>query len=263
MKLLFTLFLIIFTMIYVPGKMVMAETWIENFNGDTLENWKEYDEHFGKGIWAPETVWKTKDGMLDVWIDPPPTPGIFEIFPLEFVGFPVKANELNVKVKIHQEKNDSFDDIGILIGQHSEHDEGNDVISHTFHFLNGSFIPLNKTPFRNGVIQTPPLHSFDILEIAHQVDSKHLPLDEMEVSFKNGHFKFLSQNNLLTEFKVPQMTTIDCLGVIAYVERGGGHIGRFALDNFVISGPNVPAHGSLNVRPKDKAAVLWGELKRQ
>ena len=260
MKARFTLFLIIIALICVPGQMLSAATWVENFNGDNLDAWKEYDEHFGKGIWAPETVWKTKDGMLDVWIDPPPSPGIFEIFPLEFVGFPIKTNKLNVKVKIPKEKNDSFDDIGILIGQH---DEGNDVISHTFHFLNGSFIPLNKTPFRNGVIQTPPLHSFDILEIAHQVNSDHLPLDEMEISFNNGHFKFLSKNILLTEFRVPQMTTIDCLGVIAYVKRGAGHIGRFALDNYIISGPNVPAHGSLNVHAKGKAAVLWGELKRQ
>ena len=253
MKVLFTLFLIIFSMICIPGKMIMAETWIENFNGDNLENWKEYDEHFGTGIWAPKTVWQAKKGKLDVWIDPPPSPGIFEIFPIEFVGFPIKANELNVKVKILEETN--HDNIGILIGQH---DERNGVISHTFHFLNDSFIALNKTPFRNGIIQTPPLHSFDILEIAHQVDSGHLPLDEMEISFNNGHFKFLSQKNLLTEFKVPQMTTVDCLGIIAYVMRGAGHIGTFALDDFVISSPNF-----LNVRPKGKTAVLWGELKHK
>ena len=260
MKVLFTLFLII-TLVCVQIQMVSAGTWVENFNGDNLDSWKLYEEHFAKGIWGPdENIWKTKDGMLDVYIDPPPTPGIFEIFPLEFVGFPIKANELNVKVKIFQKNHINLDNIGILFGQH---DERNSVISHTFHFLNGSFIPFNRSPFRNGVIQTPPLHSFDIQEIAHQVDSAHFPLDEMEISFNNGHFKFLSKNNLLTEFKVPQMTTIDCLGLIAYVERGAGHVGRFAIDDFVITGPNVPAHSSLDVQPKDKAAVLWGELKRQ
>ena len=255
MKGLFTLFLIIIiTFLCVKVQTGSSETWVENFNGGNLDSWKEYDEHFGTGVWAPKTVWKTKTGMLDVWIDPPPSPGIFEIFPLEFVGFPINAKELNVKVKIFEINKNNIDNIGILIGQH---DERNGVISHTFHFLNGSFIALNKTPFRNGVIQTPPLHSFDILEIAHQVDSEHFPLEEMEISFDNGHFKFISQDNLLTEFRVPQMTTIDCLGVIAYVERGAGHIGRFALDDFVISSPNF-----LNVRSKDKAAVLWGELKR-
>lgn len=261
MKVFFTLILII-TVVCVQIQMVFAATWIENFNGNNLDSWKVYEEHFDKGIWGPdENRWKTKDGMLDVYIDPPPTPGIFAIFPIEFVGFPINVNELNVKVDIiEKNKKVGLDNIGILIGQHTEN---NGVISHTFHFLNGSFIALNKTPFRNGVIQTPPLHSFDILEIAHQVDSAHFPLEEMEISFNNGHFKFSSQNNLLTEFKVPQMTTIDCLGLIAYVERGAGHVGRFALDNFVISGPDIPDHGSQNVLPKGKATVVWGELKRK
>ena len=251
----YILFLIIITLLSVLGQMISAETWIENFNGNNLDSWKEYDEHFETGDRAPKTTWQTKNGRLDVWIDPPPTPGIFERFPLEFVGFPVETKRLNVKVKIIDAQ---IDIIGIIIGQYTER---RNLIYDTFHFLNRSFLPINKTPFRNGVIQTP--NRFEIEQIAHQVNSEHLPLDEMEVSFDNGRFKFLSQNNLLTEFKVPEMTTIDCIGLIAYVERGLGHIGTFLLDDFVISGPNVPAHGSLDVRPKDKAAVLWGELKRQ
>ncbi|RKU15753.1 hypothetical protein C6501_06215 [Candidatus Poribacteria bacterium] len=248
-----TLFLIICALIIVQGQMVSAETWVENFSDDNLDSWKEYDEHHDGGIWAPKKViWQTKNGKLDVWIDPPPTPGIFEIFPLEFVGFPIMAKELNVKVKILET---SRFGIGILIGQY---DERGGVIGDTFHFLNSSFIPLNKTPFRNGVIQTPPLHTFEITEIAHQVDSDHLPLEEMEISFNNGHFKFLSKDDLLTEFKCPQMTKINCIGIIAYVERGAGAIGEFVLDDFILSAPTF-----YDVSPKSKAAVLWGELKRQ
>lgn len=252
MNRLHTLFLIICALIIVQGQIVNAETWIENFSGDNLDSWKEYDEHHDGGIWAPKKViWQTKNGKLDVWIDPPPTPGIFEEFPLEFVGFPIMATELNVKVKILE----ANDNIGILIGQY---DKRGDVINHTFHFLNGSFIPLNRTPFRNGVIQTPPLHTFEITEIAHQVNSDHLPLKEMEISFNNGHFKFLSKGDLLTEFMCPQMTKIDCIGIIAYVERGLGHIGTFVLDDFILSAPTF-----YDVRSKDKAAVVWGELKRR
>ena len=247
-----TLFLIICALIIVQGQMVNAKTWVENFSSN-LDSWKEYDDHFGGGIWAPKTVWQTKNGKLDVWIDPPPSPGIFEIFPLEFVGFPIMAKELNVKVKILEAT--KHDNIGILIGQHSER---GDVTGDTFHFLNRSFIALNKTPFRNGVIQTPTPLKFDITEITHQVDSEHFPLEEMEIAFDNGHFKFLSKGDLLTEFKCPQMRTIDCIGIIAYVLRGAGAIGEFVLDDFEISGPTF-----YDVRPKGKAAVLWGELKRQ
>ena len=262
MNRLYRLFLILCMLLFLQGQMVFAETWIENFSNN-LDSWKEYDDHFDGGIWAPKKViWQTKNGKLDVWIDPPPTPGIFEKFPIEFVGFPIMAKELNVKVKILQTNLDriGIDRIGILIGQH---DERGGVIGDTFHFLNSSFIALNKTPFRNGVIQTPPLHTFEITEIAHQVNSDHFPLEEMEISFNNGHFKFLSKGDLLTEFKCPQMTKIDCVGIIAYVERGAGVIGEFVLDDFVITGPNVPAQGLTNVRPKGKTAVLWGELKHQ
>ena len=252
MKRLDILILIICALIIVQGQMVSAETWVENFNGNNLDSWKEYDDHFAGGIWAPKKViWQTKKGKLDVWIEPPPTPGIFEEFPLEFVGFPIMAKELNIKVNILET---SRFGIGILIGQH---DERGGVIDHTFHFLNSSFIALNKTPFRNGVIQTPPLHTFEITEIAQQVPSEHLPLEEMEISFSNGHFKFLSKGDLLTEFKCPQMTKIDCIGIIAYVERGAGAIGEFVLDDFEISAPIF-----YDVSPKSKAAVLWGELKR-
>lgn len=239
----------------IQVQIVSAGTWIENFNGENLDSWIEHDEHFETGERAPKTIWQTKNGRLDVWIDPPPTPGIFERFPLEFTGFPVNAKELNVKVEILESSRDS---IGIIMGQYTVRGT---VMGLTFHFLSRSTIPLNNTPFKNGVIQTPVV--FDIEQIANQVDSEHLPLDELEISFNNGHFMFMSGDILLTEFNVPQLTNINCIGLIAYVERGAGHIGTFMLDNFVISGPNVPNHGSLNVRPKGKAAVLWGELKRQ
>ena len=252
MKKLDTLFLIFCVLTFATVQVVSADTWVENFSNN-LDSWKEYDAHFERGIRAPKTIWKTKNERLDVSIDPPPPPGIFEIFPLEFVGFPIMAKELNVKVKILEATN--HDNIGILIGQHAER---GDVIGDTFHFLNRSFIALNKTPFRNGVIQTPSPHTFEIMEIAHQVDSEHLPLEEMEISFNNGHFKFLSKGDLLTEFKCPQMTKIDCIGIIAYIERGAGTIGEFVLDDFEISAPTF-----YDVSPKSKAAVLWGELKHR
>lgn len=242
-----TLFLIICALIIIQGQMVSAEIWIENFNGNNLDSWKEYDNHFGKGIWAPKTVWRTKGGKLDVWIDPPPSPAPNE-FPLEFIGFPIKVKELNVKVKIlHKTRNDN---IGIIMGQYTA--KGG-VMGHTFKFLD--------RPFIDGQIQTP--HNFEIVQIDNEFDEPKLPLDELEISFNNGHFKFLSKGDLINELKVPELTTIDCIGIIAYVERGLGHIGTFVLDDFVISGSTVPAHGTLDVRAKDKTTVLWGELKQK
>ena len=91
-------------------------------------------------------------------------------------------------------------------------------------------------PFIDGQIQTP--RNFEILQIANEFDEPKLPLEEIEISFNNGHFKFLSKGDLINKLKVPDLITIDCIGIIAYVGRGAGHIGTFVLDNFVISGPH-------------------------
>ena len=111
----FALFLILCILIFVAGQMVSAETWVENFSDKNLDSWKTVEDHFETGIRAPKAIWQTKNGSLDVWIDPPPTPGIFEYFPLEFIGFPIKAKDLNVKVKILATTRN--DNIGIIMVQ--------------------------------------------------------------------------------------------------------------------------------------------------
>ncbi len=241
MNRLYTLFLILCMLLFIQGQMVLAETWIENFSNN-LDSWKEYDDHFDGGIWAPKTVWESKNGTLDVWIDPPPTPGIYERFPLEFIGFPIKTKELNVKVKIVEATKAS---VGILIGQY---DARGGIFSQTIKFLH--------LPFFGYAIRRSP--RFDMVQVANKVEKPPFPLEDIEISFNEGHFKFISERQLLIEFDVPQLTTIDCLGIIAYVERGAGVIGEFVLDDFEISAPTF-----YDVRPKGKAAVLWGELKHR
>lgn len=241
MNRLHTLFLIICALIIIQGQIVNAETWIENFSNN-LDSWKEYDDHFDGGIWAPKTIWEAKGGRLDVWIDPPPTPGIYERFPLEFIGFPIKAKELNVKVKILEATSAS---VGILIGQY---DDRGSVLNQTIKFLH--------RPFFGFAIRRSP--RIDMAEVANKVDKPPFPLKDIEISFEHGHFKFFSERKLLIEFDVPQLPIIDCIGIIAYVERGAGVIGEFVLDDFEISAPTF-----YDVSPKSKAAVLWGELKRQ
>ena len=238
----FVRLLILFMLIFATGRVVSAKTWIENFSKKSLDSWKEYDDHFDKGIWAPKTIWESKNGHLDVWIDPPPTPGIYERFPLEFIGFPIKTKELNVKIKILEASKAS---VGVLIGQY---DSDGDVLSRTIKFLH--------LPFFGGAIRRSPRH--DMVHVANKVDNPPFPLEDIEISFYEGHFKFLSGRKLLIEFDIPQLPIIDCIGIIAYVERGAGVIGEFVLDDFEISAPIF-----YDAHPKDKAAVLWGKLKQQ
>ena len=71
----------------------------------------------------------------------------------------------------------------------------------------------------------------------------------------------MSEGKRILEFDEPHLPTIDCLGLIIYTHQV--RLASLQVDDFIISGPNVPAHGTLNVRPKGKATVLWGELKQQ
>ena len=88
MNRLYILFFIFCILIFAILQVVSAETWVENFSDDNLDSWEEYDDHFDGGIWAPKKViWQTKNGKLDGWIDPPPTPGIFEEFRLNLLVF--------------------------------------------------------------------------------------------------------------------------------------------------------------------------------
>ena len=241
MNRLYTLFLILCLLICATVQIVSAETWVENFSKNNLDSWKEYDEHFAGGIWAPKTIWESKNGHLDVWIDPPPTPGIYEKFPFEFIGFPIKTKELNVKVKIIEASKAS---VGILIGQY---DDRGSVLNRTIKFLH--------LPFFGYAIRRSPRLS--MAQVANKVDKPPFPLEDIEISFNQGHFKFFSERQLLIEFDVPQLPIINCIGIIAYVERGAGVIGEFVLDDFEISAPTF-----YDVRPKGKSAVVWGELKR-
>ncbi len=234
-----TLFLISSMLIFGTIQGVFSESWHEDFSIKGLHSWKIHDEFVG------EFIWQTKDDQLDVWIDPFPGVGIFQIFPLEFMGFPIDATEFNVKVSILEARGGS---IGIFVGQC---DDG-DVYNRTIKFLHTLFL---RTIIRRGadIDQLPPL------VIANNVP---LPLKEIEVSFKEGHFSFFSQRILITEFQVMELRDVDCIGIIAYVYKGAGAVGDFVLDDFIISGPDVPVFKDLSVRAVGKAAVLWGELKR-
>ncbi len=235
------LFLISSVLIFAAVQGVFSETWVEDFSTKRLNSWKIHEHVLIGAI----SIWQPKDDHLDVWIDPAAAPGIFRIFPLEFIGFPIKVGELNVKVSILEASGGS---IGIFIGQY---DDRGDIFNKTIKFLHTFLL---NTLIRVGAdIQLPPVNN---------VGNVVFPLKEIEISFSKGHFTFLSQRNLIVEFQVPELREIDCIGLIAYVGAGANAFGDFVLDDFIISGPDVPVFRDLSVRPAGKAAVLWGELKR-
>lgn len=229
MKALFTLFLII-TLLCVSGQMLTAETWVENFNEDNLDNWKGH----GERNWH---TWQVHDGKLNFQYNKPLGPLIFLYRAIiSFTGFPLQEKQLRVKLTILETLNTR---VGIFIGQFEN--------QRTYKFY-------HNNRWLNDFLQVPdgiPNRKPDVV---------YDDLKEIEIVFDNGHFELLSEQKLILEFREPNLPHIDYIGIISYTDQK-----RFAnilVDNFTISGPNVPAHGSLNVRSKGKAAVLWGELKQ-
>ena len=243
MKRLFSLCIILYILLSIAITSADAKTWVEDFNTASLNAWKKHD---------PEnrSTWQPKDGHLDVWAQAPPPPGAPDRYVLEFTGFRFNAQKLNVKVRILEARNAG---VGILIGQYDGHGS---ITERTIAFLHESVFGVTRKP-----------EDFELIKKEKNDDPTPLPLESMEVSFENGDFEVWTKRNFrrkfIIKYHVPQLPTINCIGLISLVGRGPGVVAHFVLDNFVISGPNVPEHGVLNVQPKGKAAVVWGTLKQQ
>ncbi len=247
MKRTFSLYLILCILIFASVKAADAKTWVEDFNTKSLDSWTKHD-FWNRGTWQP------KDGRLDVWIQPHPPPGKPLIYALEFTGFHFEVEKLNAKVKILECRNAA---VGIFIGQY---DGQGDKLIGTFAFLHEHIWNLIT------VIPDPdPIARlfFRTLKKPNRENLISASPGVIEISFNKGNLEIFVKGKSILKHQVPQLPTINCIGILSVVSRGRGVVAHIVLDDFAISGPTVPAHGTLDVRAKGKAAVLWGELKRR
>lgn len=232
------LFLCLLSFIYIDA--ADGGTWVEDFNNASFKSWIKHDRD-NRSTWMP------KEGHLDVWVQPPPPPGVYDIYTLAFDGFEFDAETLDVQLKIVEAHNAS---VGILIGQY---DGDGYLYERTVVFLHTATI--------GGVIFKPK--EFDLIKEQIADDPIPAPLKAIEISFNKGDFEVFTKRKYIGTYRVPQLKTVNFVGLISIVGLGRGVIAHFVLDDFIVSGPTVPAHGTLNVRAKDKAAVVWGELKQR
>ena len=233
-----TLFLCLILFVYIVD--ADAGVWVEDFNDASFKSWIKHDKDNG-------STWMPKDGHLDVWVQPPPPPGIYEEYTLAFDGFQFDTETLDVQLKIIEAHNAS---VGILIGQY---DGIGYLYDRTVAFLHESTV--------GGVIFKPK--EFDIIREEEADVPIPAPLKAIEISFNRGDFEVFTKRKYIATFRVPQLKTVNFVGIISIVGLGRGVIAHSVLDDFVVSGPTVPAHGTLSVRAKEKAAVVWGELKQR
>ena len=211
-----------------------AKTWIEDFNQGDLKSWIKHDPN-------GRTTWQAKGGHLDVWLEPFHHQVLRGAdYELVFIGFPLKAEKLTVKVTILDDQNASA---GIFIGQFN--DRGS-ISRRTYKFFQGGiWEPIEFAP-------QLPNNPFAFGQSAAK--------NEIKIVFNKGDFQVVSDGKHIIDFHEPNLPTVDCLGIIVHAIPPLGHV---VLDDFIISGPSIPSNGSMSVCPKDKATVLWGELKRQ
>lgn len=210
--------------------IAIKDAWVENFSDAELNSWKQSKHQINDN----RSTWKSIDGTLDVWIEPLQHHAAIQTYTLEFVGFPIKAETLNVKMDILEAVNTN---VGIIIGQRTH--DGN-IYRRTYDFLHRSI--WGPIEFR----RQDPKVNFG-------------PLKNIEIDFNKGHFELLSEGEHILKFDEPNLPFVDVLGIIAY--SGQVPLSHFVVDNFIISNISAPKGENLNVDAKGKATILWGELK--
>ena len=228
------LFLIIFLslLICTVVQSGFTGTWVEDFSEAQLDSWKENGDQDNRA------TWQTKDGLLDIWIDP--IPGVhLQYYNLEFIGFPIKAEKLRVKVSVLEKGNGMP---GILIGQYDHEFREMNITRRSYRFCTNFIWGPRAFPHQDPDVQ------FDIK-------------NEIEIIFNKGHFELLSEGKLILEFDEPNLPFIEVIGIGVYLKQVP--LVHTVLDDFIISGPTIPSNGKLDVQPIGKAAVLWGRLKGQ
>ena len=240
--------------VWLQSPVSVAGTWRDNFNDRNLDGWTLPSDGVKDKHW--DSIWKSKDGVLDVIIQPNGRPmpknwlekkwNIARDF-LELTAFPISASKLTVETTPFRDG-----DIGIALGNPSP-----------FPTRIGTFYTFTRTFVWHAILTlygegfelpfNPPIKG-EILfgEIAVRPT---IPLGQpVKVVFESGRFQVFSQGQLLVEFVDEDYPKIELVGIYAR-QPLDVHVSRKKLDDFLIFGPN------LAVRPRGKLATTWGDVK--
>lgn len=211
-----------------------VNTWREDFNEVHLDSWtkREYQRE--------RVTWETKNGQLEV-LTLPFCNGRLNIsnqleletnYTLEFTAFPIETEQIRVKLKVDSLENANA---GIFIGQKPD-SLVDQVFKHAYLFANHTL----GNPDSWG-------HSGDAPEIG-------LNLKEIDVVFDRGRFYVYSEGEYIVDFRTNSIQTIDYIGIAVFPEFCKSPA-TVRLDDFEISGPTIPAPGTVVVEPKDNEPI--------
>ena len=221
------------------AKAIQAGMWTEDFKAAHLNSWTKQEHQRERVIWQP------KNGRLDVQaksfclgnLNLQGRLALKSHYTLAFTAFPIEADQLHIKLTVVRAKNAN---VGIFIGKQPES-----------LFVN----PLGSTyQFADHLIGGP-------LEMPIKHPHIELALKEIEVVFEQGVFELFSRGEKIVDFQDESFQTVNYLGIAVFLKRCALDA-TAVVDDFVISGPSIPNGRSWDVHSKNKAAVIWGALKR-
>lgn len=236
MKRIYVFSLIVIVFILSTNMDIDAGTWTEDFNS-TLDSWTKREHQ------RERVNWQIKNRRLFVEtqvfcigrlnLD-------FELalathYTLAFTAFPINADQLQVELSVLNSENAY---VAIFLGKQPE-DEFVNPLRRTYQFTD---------QFIGGPVDFP--------NKSPKIEND-LELKKIKVAFDSGKFDLFANAKTIV-FQDDNFLTIDYLG-IAVVPKRCTVESKMIVDDFIISGPSI----NLNVQPKNKAAVLWGQLKRQ
>ena len=206
------------------------ETWHEDFSEVPLDSWssREYQRE--------RVTWETRNGQLEVSTQPfcNERLNIFNQleletnYTLEFTAFPIETEQIRVKLKVDSLENANA---GIFIGKKPD-SLVHQVFQHAYLFANHT-------------LGNPDgwSHSGTVPEIG-------LNLKEIDVVFDRGRFYVYSEGEYIIDFQTNSIQTIDYIGIAVFPENCNIPA-TVNLDDFEVSGPTIPAPGTVVVEPED------------
>ena len=226
-----------------------AGTWIDDFDGEVLNGWERIVE---------ENPWFAKWGLID-------DPG-------RLYGDIVKPKQEDVTAAdfLHWNAHQFQLDRLTVVGEEMRYPRHAPDISGELCLFLGK--RQTEPNFAKGYIFSPE-KATQMQFTANGVYKKgevkadyslmfRLTSGNLKVVFRNGKFRFFTQDLPITEFFDDEIPMIDVVGLMV-VHKFPGRWFNSSISTFSISGQGIPNHNSLDVQLQGtQLTTTWGELKR-
>ena len=217
------------------------QTWVEDFDEGHLKSWTKRE------LQRERVTWQTKNGRLHgrtvAWCNQRLNLGDQLAqqtnYTFRFTAFPIDAEQLSVKLSIQSTSNAN---VGIFMGKDPQND-----LTHPLEYA---------YQFANHRVGSPEVLS------PSSAPEMGFNLDEIEVVFDRGHFYLYSDDEYIIDFDSKTLNSIDLLGIVVF-PQSCSRIAEAVVDDFEISGLSILDEVNLEVQPKNRVTVMWGQIKQQ